>query len=290
MLSNFATIVSILTAVSAAPLAKRGSNTCSFPTNEGLVAVTPKSQNGGWAMSPDQQCTPGNYCPYACPPGKVMAQWDPSATSYTYPQSQNGGLYCNKDGTVSKPFPNSDYCVDGEGSVSVNNKAKQEVAFCQTVLPGNEAMLIPTGIDAGSTEVIAVPGPNYWAGTAAHFYVNAPGISTSDACVWGSQDKAQGNWSPYVAGTNTDSKGNTYVKIGWNPIYVDAFANQKPSFGIRVVCDNESDCNGLQCEIDPSKTGFNGVSRSPASKADGASYCVVTAENSASAKIEVFSV
>lgn len=65
---------------------KRGGQ-CAFPTNAGLVAVTPNQQNGGWAMSPNQPCTPGNYCPYACPAGQVSMQWDPSATSYTYPQS-----------------------------------------------------------------------------------------------------------------------------------------------------------------------------------------------------------
>lgn len=65
---------------------------CQFPTDAGLVAVTPNDANGGWAMSPDQCCDPGNYCPYACPPGQVMAQWDPDATSYTYPQSMVGFL------------------------------------------------------------------------------------------------------------------------------------------------------------------------------------------------------
>jgi len=66
-------------------LQKRG--TCAFPTNAGLVAVTPGSENAGWAMSPNQPCTPGNFCPYACPPGQLMAQWNPLATSYTYPLS-----------------------------------------------------------------------------------------------------------------------------------------------------------------------------------------------------------
>lgn len=60
---------------------------CEFPTDAGLVPVTPNDANGGWAMSPDQCCEPGNYCPYACPPGQVMAQWDPDATAYSYPQS-----------------------------------------------------------------------------------------------------------------------------------------------------------------------------------------------------------
>ena len=65
---------------------KRGGQ-CTFPTDAGLVAVTPNQENAGWAMSPNQPCTPGNYCPYACPSGQVSMQWDPSATSYTYPES-----------------------------------------------------------------------------------------------------------------------------------------------------------------------------------------------------------
>lgn len=36
---------------------KRGQ--CEFPTDAGLVAVTPDQQNAGWAMSPDQPCKPG---------------------------------------------------------------------------------------------------------------------------------------------------------------------------------------------------------------------------------------
>ena len=61
-------------------LAKR--STCDFPSDAGLVAVTPGSSNGGWAMSPDQPCALGSYCPYACPSGQMSMQWDPSATSY----------------------------------------------------------------------------------------------------------------------------------------------------------------------------------------------------------------
>ena len=71
---------------SESQLDKRGGQ-CQFPSDAGLVAVTPDQQNAGWAMSPDQPCKPGNYCPYACPPGQMMAQWSPDATSYSYPQS-----------------------------------------------------------------------------------------------------------------------------------------------------------------------------------------------------------
>ncbi|KAL8738512.1 MAG: hypothetical protein Q9190_007993, partial [Brigantiaea leucoxantha] len=138
---------------------------CEFPSDAGLVAVTPDMSNGGWAMSPDQCCEPGGYCPYACPPGQVMAQWDPEATSYSPGVSMNGGLYCDNSGQIHKPFPNKPYCVDGTGNVGCHNKAKGNVAFCQTVLPGNEAMLIPTNVEDFAT--LAVPGPDYWAETAA---------------------------------------------------------------------------------------------------------------------------
>ena len=65
---------------------------CQFPTDAGLVAITPDQQNAGWAMSPNQPCLPNNYCPYACPSGQMMAQWNPQATSYEYPQSMVGNL------------------------------------------------------------------------------------------------------------------------------------------------------------------------------------------------------
>lgn len=263
-------------------------NTCKLPTDKGLVNI-PGASNQGWAMSPDQKCTAGNYCPYACPSGQLMAQWDPNAKTYSYPESQNGGLYCNDDGTVSKPFADKDYCIDGKGTVQVQNKAGKSVVFCQTVLPGNEAMLIPTSVDDGHQEQLAVPGPDYYAQTASHFYVNPPGISADDGCVWGTKDKSQGNWTPYVAGANMDKDGKTFVKIGWNPKYIDDFSGQTPNFGIRITCE-DGDCDGLDCEIDPSKTGHNGVTGSSTGKQDNAAYCIVTAKNNKSAQIEVFSV
>ncbi|KAL8644378.1 MAG: hypothetical protein Q9210_007285, partial [Variospora velana] len=137
---------------------------CQFPEDAGLVAVA-GSSNGGWAMSPDECCEPGAFCPYACPPGELSMQWDPKATSYSYPQSMHGGLFCDDDGKIKKPFPNRPYCVKGTGNVGCRNKASSNVAICQTVLPGNEAMLIPTNVETLAT--LAIPGPEYWAGTAA---------------------------------------------------------------------------------------------------------------------------
>lgn len=78
---------------------------------------------------------------------------------------QRGGLECTKDGEIRKPFPDKPYCVSGAGTVGCKNKASKNVAFCQTVLPGYEDMLIPTNVD--DTATLAVPGMEYWAETAA---------------------------------------------------------------------------------------------------------------------------
>ncbi|SCV05059.1 LANO_0G17568g1_1 [Lachancea nothofagi CBS 11611] len=271
-------------------LFRRG-GTCAFPNNDGMVSVQSDGQNGGWAMSWDQPCSYGSWCPYACNPGQLSGQWDPQATSYTYPQSQYGGLYCDESGNLQKPISQNDYCYDGKGTVSAKNSAGSGVAFCQTVLPGNEEMLIPTLVDSGSEETLAVPGTDYWAKTASHFYINPPGTSVADGCKWGSSSNPQGNWSPYVAGANMDDSQNTFVKIGWNPVYLEdscPFKNTRPSFGVRITCDDESSCNGLPCEIDPSKQNVNEVSGGGGSGAGGANFCVVTAQNGAKAKIEVF--
>lgn len=143
---------------------KRGGK-CQFPAGVGLIPITPHMQNAGWAKSPNQPCEPGNYCPYACPSGQVSMQWDPEARSYTYPLSTNGGLFCDENGNMKKPFPDRPYCRDGTGTVGARNKCGKEVSFCQTVLPGNEAMLIPTSVKDVAT--LAVPGTDYWCETAA---------------------------------------------------------------------------------------------------------------------------
>lgn len=272
-------------------LFRRG-GTCQFPNGDGMVAVQTSGKNAGWAMHNDQECSYGSWCPYACEPGQLMNQWDPDVTSYTYPGSQYGGLYCDDSGNLQKKRSGG-YCYSGKGTVVAKNNAGGEVAFCQTVLPGNEEMLIPTSVGSGSSQTLAVPGPEYWAGTAAHYYVNPPGTSADDGCQWGTNAKAIGNWTPYVAGANMDASNSTFVKIGWNPVYLEqgsSFRNDKPSYGIKITCDDESKCVGLPCSIDPSKQNVNEVESSLKSQGDGASFCVVTAQNGAKANIEVFEV
>lgn len=286
------TMLSLITLIAVATaLPVKRSATCSFPDGSNMVKLSQDGTNDGWAMS--DSCTSGSWCQYACKPGYLMGQWDPEVTSYTYPGSQYGGVYCNSDGELEKKVTANDYCYEGKGTASVDNQVAKNVAFCQTVLPGNEAMLIPTNVDASGTETLAVPGTDYWASTAAHYYINPPGVSASEGCVWGSTSNPYGNWSPYVAGFNMDDDGNTYAKIGWNPIYVDSgspFANTKPSFGIRLSCNDSDKCNGDTCEINPTKYGQNEVSNDQQAKSEGAAWCMLTAEDSSAVTIEVFEV
>ncbi|KAL2024016.1 hypothetical protein VTK56DRAFT_251 [Thermocarpiscus australiensis] len=257
---------------------------CFLPDDPDLVRV-PGDVNNGFAMSPDEACEDGKWCPLACVSGKVMAQWKPN-TTYTYPESMYGGLYCN-NGKPEKPFKESPYCVDGTGAVKAVNKAGSVVSFCQTVLPGNEAMIIPT--DVTDTTTLAVPGPSYWDGTAAHYYVNAPGVPASKGCVWGKSTEPIGNWAPYVAGANTVASGETFVKIAWNPEYLSApLAKSTPTFGLKIECPGGG-CNGMPCAIDPSKGGVNAL-ESPDSTngVGGANFCVVTVPQGKTANIVVF--
>ncbi|KAK5633203.1 hypothetical protein RRF57_008917 [Xylaria bambusicola] len=260
-------------------LQARGGAKCEFPTSKGLFAVTPNALNGGWALAPDQECVDGTWCPIACPSGQVMAQWKPD-THYTYPDSTYGGIYCD-GGKIDVPFEDKPWCVDGTGTVAAVNKAGSVVSFCQTVLPGYEDMIIPTDVHDSAT--LAVPDPSYWDSTASHFYINAPGVSSDEGCHWGDESQPIGNWAPYVAGANTDGSGNTFVKLGLNPVWQDsALFSTKPAFGLKIECDGN--CNGLPCEMDG-----NGVtSNNKATGAGGSDFCVVTVSKGGKANIVVY--
>ncbi|KAI0379765.1 hypothetical protein F5Y04DRAFT_282560 [Hypomontagnella monticulosa] len=262
-------------------LSRDGKKKCKFPEDKGLFAVTPSAMNGGWALAPDQECVSGTWCPIACPPGKVMAQWKPG-THYTFPDSTYGGVYCDENGEIQVPFKNKAWCVDGTGAVDAVNKAGKVVSFCQTCLPGYEDMIIPT--DVFDTATLAVPDMSYWDSTAAHYYINAPGVDSAQGCHWGDQSKPIGNWSPYVAGANTVGDGSTFVKLGINPVWQDsALYNTKPTFGLRIECP-QGGCNGAKCEID----GSGVRSDNKATGAGGSDFCVVTVPKGGKANIVVF--
>ncbi|ETS82356.1 hypothetical protein PFICI_04232 [Pestalotiopsis fici W106-1] len=263
-------------------LKARGLDTCTFPSSDGLIAITPGSDNAGWAMSPDQPCTCGSYCPYACPPGQVSAQWKDGST-YATTDRMAGGLYCGLDGKAVKPFTSKPFCVDGTGTVQAVNKVGKVVSFCQTVLPGNEDILIPN--DVSDTLTLAVPDTSYWQSTASHFYINPPGVDSDKGCHWGDDSTPIGNWAPYVAGANTDASGLTYVKVGTNPIWQgSSLYDTKPTFGLKIECTSGS-CVGLPCTVD----GSGVTSDLKATGAGGSDFCVVTVPKGGQANIVVYS-
>ncbi|KAI0012940.1 beta-glucosidase-domain-containing protein [Xylariaceae sp. FL0662B] len=262
-------------------LESRSTQKCKFPEDKGLFAVTPGSMNGGWALAPDQECASGTWCPFACPPGQVMAQWKPG-THYQFPESTYGGVKCTDSGEIEVPFPDKPWCVDGTGTVEAVNKVGEVVSFCQTCLPGFEDMIIPTEVH--DTETLAVPDKSYWDSTASHFYVNPPGVKSEDGCVWGNPTKPWGNWSPFVAGANTESDGSTFVKVGLNPEWKKSpLSKTKPNFGLKIECPSGG-CKNIPCKVDG--TGVDSDEKTTENDSD---FCVVTVPGGAKANIVVYS-
>lgn len=90
-----------------------------------------------------------------------------------------------------------------------------------------------------------------------------------------------------MLGGNAVEGGETFIKLGWNPIYLEPatpFRDVKPSFGVEIICEGDG-CNGLPCAIDPSQHGVNElVGGGSSSGAGGAVSCVVTVPSGGSAK------
>ncbi|OLY80365.1 hypothetical protein AYI68_g3205 [Smittium mucronatum] len=236
--------------------------TCRFPWSYGnsdnVYPITPSEVNGGWAMSPNQKCTKGSWCPYACESGYYSAQWDPSSVLANGSGSMNGGLYCDNNGVLQTPFPDKAYCIKGVGNVSIRNTLAQSVSACQTVYPGNEAMLIPTVAQPSSSAVINVTPKEYWLGTSSQFYVNLAG-SNEDQCIWGDSDKPVGNWGPYVFGAGQGPDGNTYISVVYNHLYLESGFKAADAYNVKINCVSgncnfppvgECKCEAGVCSVD----------------------------------------
>jgi hypothetical protein len=93
-----------------------------------------------------------------------------------------------------------------------------------------------------------------------------------------------------VAGANTEANGETFVKLGWNPIWEDSpLKKTLPDFGIEIKCP-DGGCNGLPCKIDPSDGEGTVSSDESAVGAGGSAFCVVTVPKGSTAQIVAFSV
>jgi len=152
-------------------------------------------------------------------------------------------------------------------------------------------MLIPNLVPADGTLTLAVPGPSYWCGTSAEYYINPPGYTTEQACVWGDNTQPIGNWAPFVAGANQVASGETFVTAGINPIYCcdasSSYHTTDPGFAIRIDCPS-GNCNGMPCECNPATMGVNKCSGGSVG-AGGAEFCVVTVPAGETANLVIFS-
>ncbi|KAJ1958324.1 hypothetical protein GGI12_004765 [Dipsacomyces acuminosporus] len=251
-----------------------------FPWNYGnadhIVPITPQSENGGWAMSPNQQCKPGGWCPYACESGFYASQWDPDAKLYNGKGSMNGGLRVKEDGTLVKPFPDKPFCSPGMFNAEIENKLSQQVSACQTVYPGNEAMIIPTVAQPGGTAPLNVLPNTYWLGTSSQFYVNLAG-SDASKCIWGDDTNPVGNWAPYIFGAGQGKDGNTYVSVQFNPLYIEKGFKVSAAYNVKIEC-TQGNCNfpqGGQCKCEGGKCSVD-------------NGCTVTLPQSAKAKFVLY--
>lgn len=78
-------------------------------------------------------------------------------------------------------------------------------------------MSIPLDVKSGETKPLAYPdSSNYyiWEGepTTAQYYLNMPGYSVEQACVWGEPGDDFGNWAPGNIGVGF-SDGRAWVSI-----------------------------------------------------------------------------
>ncbi|KAJ1662659.1 hypothetical protein IW140_005579 [Coemansia sp. RSA 1813] len=230
-----------------------------FPWNynnaDKVVPITPNEKNGGWAMSPDQVCKPGTWCPYACESGYYAAQYDPAALLYNGAGSMNGGLYADANGVLTKPNSGKAFCEPGMFNAYIKNTLGQSVSACQTVYPGNEAMLIPTVAQGGGGTMPLNVVPNtYWLGTSAQFYVNLAG-STAAQCIWGTAASPIGNWGAFIFGAGQGKDGNTYISVQYNPLYLSAGFKATDTYNVKIECVSGS-CNfptGGECKCEQGK-------------------------------------
>ncbi|KAI1468882.1 SUN-domain-containing protein [Daldinia caldariorum] len=180
---------------------------------------------------------------YACPEGYVKSQW-PSAQGST--RQSVGGLYCNPDGYLELTRPEvKTLCEPGVPGITINNKMSKNVAICRTDYPGIEAMVIPVDAQPGAVRQLAnVDSADYYhwdnKPTTLQYYVNQPGVSVEDGCVWDcSEDHDEcGNWAPTILGVGKSSDGNTYISLFPNT----PTSSAKPKMNINITGDVSIPC------------------------------------------------
>ncbi|KAG0670975.1 putative secreted beta-glucosidase sun4 [Maudiozyma exigua] len=218
----------------------------SFPSGQGVIAVSWMNQNGWTGIentdtSTGGSCAEGSYCSYACQPGMSKTQWPSEQPA---DGRSIGGLLC-KGGYLYRSNTDTDYlCEWGADTAEVVSELSSGVAICRTDYPGTENMVIPTFVEAGATQPLTVVDEDTyykWQGklTSAQYYVNNAGVSVEDGCIWGTDGSGVGNWAPLNFGAGY-TNGISYLSLIPNP------NNRTPlNFNVKIVAaDANSVVNG----------------------------------------------
>ncbi|ODQ68361.1 SUN-domain-containing protein [Nadsonia fulvescens var. elongata DSM 6958] len=226
---------------------KDGTISCdSFPSGQGVISLDYLGF-GGWSgiyhpsdTSTGGSCTEGALCSYACQSGMSKTQW-PS----TQPANgvSVGGLQC-KNGKLYRTNTDQDHlCEWGVQAAIVESELDSVVSICRTDYPGTENMVIPTIVEAGSTQLLTVVNQDTyykWQGlpTSAQYYVNDAGVSQTDGCVWGTAGSGIGNWAPLNFGAGY-AGGISYLSLIPNPNNLKA-----ANFNVKIVATEGATVNG----------------------------------------------
>lgn len=237
-----------------------GTISCSdFPVGQGVIDLDWVGL-GGWsgiqfndngATSTGSSCVEGAFCSYSCQAGMAKTQWPSDQPSSGV---SVGGLQCKNGKLYRTNTAFSSLCVWGKGSAIVKSEIDSGVAICRTDYPGTENMVVPTWLDAGSSnQLCVIDSDNYftWRGglTSAQYYVNDAGVSVEDGCVWGSSSGTVGNWAPLNIGAGS-TDGVSWLALIPNP------NNRSPaSYSVKIVATDGSSVNG-ECVYENGK--FNG--------------------------------
>lgn len=186
-------------------------------------------------------CEDGTYCSYACQPGMSKTQWPSDQPSSGV---SVGGLYCKNGYLYRTNTDTTHLCEWGVDSAVVVSELSDSVAICRTDYPGTENMVIPTVVDAGSSNILTVVDEDTyykWEGkkTSAQYYVNNAGVSYEDGCLWGTSGSGVGNWAPLNFGAGATGS-ISYLSLIPNPNNLDA-----ANFNVKIVSDGgdvEGDC------------------------------------------------
>lgn len=197
---------------------------------------------GTFAQAIKGECTNGDQCSYACPPGYDKTQWPEDGQAVS--GASLGGLACIDNKLVLTRPSHKKLCAKGAGRVKVVNKCKKVVSICKTDYPGDERMSVPYEFQPGDELPLYNPRAKdtyVWKGskTTSQYYINPEGLSKEKACIWGTEFDNFGNFAPTNLGVGTNDKDETFIGLFRN----DPSTKFNLDFDVHIVVNGQTTCS-----------------------------------------------